>query len=1029
MTITQHCRLSEEVKTGDLLEVVFLDRAIKEKDSKEADRDFVLRATFPTAPLRALVEHVAQKLKGEQRKGFVVVRGDLGSGKSHALLALYHVILSGRDAHPWLSKWKIKGTVPSSARVVLAQLASEVPETLWELLFERAELPDLAALKRTPKREEWAHVAQDQPTLLIIDELEGWFNQLDGTPREQTKVALQNLFEAANLENVPLAVAVSIYGRNPALMEFVNRTQPPILDVGTAEDRKKIVRHRLVEADSIDESKVKELAKGYTEAYQRIGGELPRATAHLADVQKDIVEAFPFHPAFLDRVFQVYSAASHHELTRGVIFLCATLLREFAAQRDLMLTGDVDILNEQLAQDLRKLDADLVASAQSDLTDQCREIKAARGVIGAILLPSFLPLGHAGATREDILLGNYRPAMNVNDLQGDVEQVISQSWHIDEDKEQERYFVAKEIVLSKQIEQQARAMIDSPEGRQKAAERIRETLCEFLQGEAVALIPEDAFPEALAGGGLRYAVSLEPLKESDAEGMLQAKGNTIVLIAPKPIVRERITQDREILLRAARALVCEALLSQRTKRQSDVRTYKQRHDRDLREKLEQSYGRWMRLSRTNELGEPPAFVMRAVDCALSADAIRSAIGRENDIDVIRGGVAKVLRYAGRGAAKGSDQAGRTIREIREELRRQAGLPILLNETQLPEALRGLARESHPNTGVVVSVGRALYGYDQRPLPDQLPDDSRVWLKLFAPEPPAPEDVRQATRQILAEAARLGKNVAQIKNEMASRLRAQVERQDVLRALAELVNEHEAVLEQETARFPDDGDLASDAIRDHANVWLKTYAPPDARHARTRLHELLRVAAPNGLTLGELKKRLNLEGIGDDALHRALGDLVQSHAAVRLENGQPVTEMFDVHLLSDELVFALREGIAAPPPPTPVGVPYLVSVGPYRLLDQFTRDLAARLPDDVRVHGVTFRITPTEDSPDPLFGIDKEIKAIAQISAQHSLVCNFTPPVSKAAVENLAQRLVEHLQRVGAVLLSADVQGEVMRRGY
>ena len=113
MTITGNCKLSEEAKTGDLLEAVYLDRAIKEKDSKEADRDFVLRATYPTLPLRALVEQAAQKLKGEQRKGFVVVRGDLGSGKSHALLALYHLISSGKDARPWLNKWKIKGTVPS----------------------------------------------------------------------------------------------------------------------------------------------------------------------------------------------------------------------------------------------------------------------------------------------------------------------------------------------------------------------------------------------------------------------------------------------------------------------------------------------------------------------------------------------------------------------------------------------------------------------------------------------------------------------------------------------------------------------------------------------------------------------------------------------------------------------------------------------------------------------------------------------------------------------------------------------------
>ena len=48
MTIEQICQLSEEVQTGELLEAVFIDQAIKDPTSKEADADFVLRVTYPT---------------------------------------------------------------------------------------------------------------------------------------------------------------------------------------------------------------------------------------------------------------------------------------------------------------------------------------------------------------------------------------------------------------------------------------------------------------------------------------------------------------------------------------------------------------------------------------------------------------------------------------------------------------------------------------------------------------------------------------------------------------------------------------------------------------------------------------------------------------------------------------------------------------------------------------------------------------------------------------------------------------------
>lgn len=100
MKISQICELSQEVQTGELLETVFIDEAINNPESKEADREFVLQATYPTASLRALVESVAEKLSGERRKGGLVVQGDVGNGKSHALLALYHLASGGAKATP-----------------------------------------------------------------------------------------------------------------------------------------------------------------------------------------------------------------------------------------------------------------------------------------------------------------------------------------------------------------------------------------------------------------------------------------------------------------------------------------------------------------------------------------------------------------------------------------------------------------------------------------------------------------------------------------------------------------------------------------------------------------------------------------------------------------------------------------------------------------------------------------------------------------------------------------------------------------
>jgi len=1031
MTIQQICQLSEEVRTGELLEAVFIDQVVKDPDSKEADADFVLRATYPTVPLRRLVELMAQKLSGEHPKGTVVIRGDYGSGKSHALLALYHVASLGLEAQSWLDEWNVHGRFPEHIRVALVQLVSENPDTFWELLFERAGRPELnAQIRNYPTREQWADLASDTPTLLIIDELELWFRQLDnGRPKDRTQAGLQNLLEAANRPDVPLAVALSVYGRQPRLMEIINRTQPPSWDVGTAEDRQQIVRHRLI--SHIVEAKAQQVVARYIQTYQNVRSEFPLLAARLADLEREMAACYPLHPAFLKQAFQVYAAAPHHESTRGIIYLCANLLRRHAAQRDLILTGDLDIRDENVASDLRKLDPDLVSNAHEDLSQRCQDIDHAEGILGTVLLHSFSPADAAGATLEDVLVGNLRPGLNINELRSEMDRVRGESWFMDE--VEERFVVTKEVVLLKRIEQQARALLQKPEGKEKAAEEIRETLRDYISPELVFLYPEDPLPEALAGASLKYVLSLEPITETKAEELLRSRDNTVVLIAPKPALRGRLTHDREMLLRAARLLVCESLLSRRTHRQSDVRGYKRRFEREFKQGLEGYYGHWMRLSRTNELGADPEYVIRKIGCALSVDVIIGAISRENDVEVVKGGLQKLLRYSGVGAPRGVEAAGQTVGQLRRELRSHPGLPMLVDAVQLSEALQSMVQDSHPSTGAVVSVGKALYGYDDRPLPS-LNDDWRVWLKAYAPEPPAPQDVKHAVRQTLADAGRSGMAVQRVKAEVLDEL--DVPAQDVLRALAELVNEREAVLEQNGdrpstgrcgelvepsgQRFPADGDLTSNAIADTALIWLVDYAPPDDRQARQRIMQLVRDAEPEGIMLGDLKSHLAVEGIEEGAIQRGLERLLQRREVLA---GEEPSLIHDVSLLADDTVIKLSVG---PPPPPPGTEPFTLPLGPYRLLDQFLRDLRARLREKARIQSARFQVSPMEEAPDPLFGRDEELAGLARVTAQHELTCVFTHPVSKTAFLAITENLIGQLEQIEGVLVSVEVSGDVPR---
>ncbi len=1013
MTIAEICRLSEEVCTGQLLISVFIDRAIRDPASREADRDFVLRATYPTAPLRSLIEHVAQKLHGQHPKGSAVVRGTYGSGKSHALLALYHVVTAGEEARPVLERWGVPTMPPTEARVAVAQLRAENPPTFWELLFDRAGRPDLNdRVREYPTREDWATLGRERPTLLIVDELEDWFAAQDVEDQARTKAALANLLEAAELTDASLAVVLAVYGTHDELMAIVNRLQPPVWDVGTAEDRQRIVRHRLI--DHLDEARAREVVRAYIQTYENVRGELP-GLIHLGDLQREMEAAYPFHPFFLQQAYQVYAAMPRHESTRGVVGVCATLLRRLARQRDLILTGDLDVTDEEIASDLRKLDPDLVANAVEDLRQRCAGIGGAPGILGTVLLHSFSPIGMPGATEEQVLLGNLRPGVNINDLRRALEEVRQQTWFLDEANE--RLVIAREVVLVKQIEQIARARLDTAEGQAQAAEFIRNLIRQTAGGEHLILYPEEPMPVPLMGSALKIVVALEPVSNDRALDLLKGQDNTVVLIAPKPVVRGRITQDREFLLRAMRVIVCEELLKQQTKRSTEVRRLRDQYQRDLGRHLHEAYGQWMRLSRINPLGEEPQFIVRSSECTLSGSAIREAVQKFYDVDSVRQGVAEVLRYQGQMAARGSEEAGLTIRQLAGELRRYAGMPMVLDMSRLEEALRAMVADPSSDSGAVIQVGKALYGYDTPTLPTAISQDWRVWLKRYGPEPPARADVKERTRQELARLREEGMGVGPLRRAVADSLG--ISTTEVARAIAELINAGEAVLERGAARHPEDGPIASEALPEDGRVWLSEYAPPDSRQAERRILEMVTWAGEEGISVAQVRGQLEMEGLGEPAVRRALRRLRETgQLFLCAPDGQTVLgeEVLDMYLL--------RLPARYRPPAEPVRArPLRMDFGPYRAFGPLLYEMQSRLPQEARVQDVFITVRPFETG-DPLFGRDEELERVAREDAEHRLHWQMTPPLRREALLRLVQRLEERLRGKGEMTVIMTVQGEV-----
>ena len=350
------------------------------------------------------------------------------------------------------------------------------------------------------------------------------------------------------------------------------------------------------------------------------------------------------------------------------------------------------------------------------------------------------------------------------------------------------------------------------------------------------------------------------------------------------------------------------------------------------------------------------------------------------------------------------------------------MPLLVEARQLSEALADMVADDSPDTGAVVAAGKPLYGYDQRDLPAVLDDDWRVWLRKFAPPPPAKGDIKRAVEQVLAEAHNEGRTVAQITGEVGKRVTGQVESPEIFRAVAEWVNDGQAVVEWEHRRHPEDGVLEIHALPDYARVWLSAFAPPDDRTAARRAQELVAKSHPEGITVGEVKRLLGLENIPEAAVSRALDRLrgEQRIAACRPDDRRfLITEGIP---LTDAVLLKLLEII--PPPPPPVRRRDDFDVGAYRLWSEFQLELRNRLHNEAEALEIRFTLKPMGEQADALFGVVVGEDEVATVSLQHTLTTSFRHSLNKPALLKYVEELLAKLLENGGMVLTAHVESEV-----
>lgn len=333
--------------------------------------------TYVTAGIRAFLKTALQRLAGMGGDPVVQLKTGFGGGKTHTMLALYHLARSGPElaGHPALRDLfaelggpppqanvavlvgtAIDPTTPFSDDPDLRQLGLEL-RTLWGRMawdlgrFEGYRLVQEADTQGVaPGAETLGHLfTRFAPCVVLIDELVAFARNLpSGRARvpagsfESNLTFIQALTEAAR--NTPRTLVVAAIPQSDMevggtagydvlrrIEHTFGRIETPWTPVEATESFE-VVRRRLFE--QVDPDGCAQAVAAFSRLYRDNAADFPVEVRERA-YEERMRRAFPFHPELFDRLYEDWNAAiPHFQSTRGVLRLLAAVVQHLWQQGD-----------------------------------------------------------------------------------------------------------------------------------------------------------------------------------------------------------------------------------------------------------------------------------------------------------------------------------------------------------------------------------------------------------------------------------------------------------------------------------------------------------------------------------------------------------------------------------------------------------------------------------------------------------------------------------------------------------------------
>lgn len=475
--------------------------------------------TYMTGGIKGLLTQALQRVSGQGGEPVIQLKTAFGGGKTHSMLALYHLLRGGFDVDrlsnvanvlhdagldfaPRVNVAVVVGTALNPAKSLRPfNMPGITVNTIWgDIAYQlalnagRPELYDYVkdADKKhvSPGSEALTRLFDDAgPCLVLLDEFVAYakkFKEVDGLVAgtfDNLITFVQELTEAAKASKNSLVVASipeserEIGGEaGQEALEAIEHTFGRVESIWkpvTADEGFSVVSRRLF-SSVVDDARRDAACQAFFEMYRQNPTEFPVETRDPAYLER-MKSCYPVHPEVYDRLYDDWASIDGFQRTRGVLRFMAAVIHELWSEGDegpLIMVGSLPFDKSPVRDELLRylpeqwgpivdteVDGRNSEPVKADNANpRYNTVFASRRVARAIFMgsaPDAQGQSARGVERAGIKLGVVRPGDNIAVFEDALSQLRNKASYLYSDSMGNRYWYDTRPTLRKTAEQRS----------------------------------------------------------------------------------------------------------------------------------------------------------------------------------------------------------------------------------------------------------------------------------------------------------------------------------------------------------------------------------------------------------------------------------------------------------------------------------------------------------------------------------------------------------------------------------------------